>query len=100
MSRIAAILLSLFLFATLARAQAPAFGNVLFGYSYYNPNLSNISRSHLSGWEGSLEGTIFPAIGILADPQWPSRLAELAEPREQLCTRSYVPSVECQHAHL
>ena len=45
MGRIAAILLSLFLFATLASAQVPASGNVSFGYSYDNTNLSNISRS-------------------------------------------------------
>jgi hypothetical protein len=37
------------------------------GTSDDNPNLSNVSRSNLSGWAGSLEGTIFPVIGILAD---------------------------------
>ena len=67
MGRIAAILFSLFLFATLASAQVPASGNVFFGYSYYNTNLSNISRSNLNGWEGSLEGKILPAVGIVAD---------------------------------
>jgi len=35
-------------------------GNVFFGYSYYNADLSTLGRSNLSGWTGSLEGRVFP----------------------------------------
>ncbi len=56
----------LFLLAGMAAAQIPTSGNVFFGYSYYNTNLTG-SRGSLNGWEGSLEGKIFPFIGIVAD---------------------------------
>jgi hypothetical protein len=58
---------TLFLFAGLAAAQIPTAGNVFFGYSYYNTNLSTINRGGLNGWEGSLEGKVFPFLGIVAD---------------------------------
>jgi hypothetical protein len=54
-------------FASFAAAQVPTSGNVFFGYSYYNTNLSNLGRSGLNGWEGSLEGRVFPGVGIVAD---------------------------------
>ncbi|MGB8066013.1 MAG: hypothetical protein WCF26_29285 [Candidatus Sulfotelmatobacter sp.] len=49
-----------------AAAQIPTSGNVFFGYSYYNTNLTG-NRGSLNGWEGSLEGKIFPLVGIVAD---------------------------------
>ena len=58
----------LFLFALLlclplaAHAQG---GNVFLGYSYLNAEAA--SRSNLNGWNGSLEGKLFPFIGIVAD---------------------------------
>lgn len=55
------------LFAALAAAQIPTSGNVFFGYSYYNTNLSGIDRASTNGWEGSLEGRVLPFIGIVAD---------------------------------
>jgi Outer membrane protein beta-barrel domain len=55
-----------FLFAGLAAAQIPTGGNVYFGYTYYNTNLS-VSRGSLNGWEGTLEGKLFPLLGIVAD---------------------------------
>ena len=53
--------------ASFASAQVPTAGNVFFGYSYYNTNLSPLGRTSTNGWEGSLEGKIFPFLGIVAD---------------------------------
>jgi hypothetical protein len=53
-------------FAGLTAAQVPTSGNVFFGYSYYNSKLE-VDRASLNGWEGSLEGKVFPHIGIVAD---------------------------------
>jgi len=53
-------------FVSMAAAQIPTSGNVFFGYSYYNTNLTG-NRGSLNGWEGSLEGKIFPFIGIVGD---------------------------------
>src|ERR1039457_2537596 len=57
----------LFVFATLAAAQVPTSGNVFFGYSYYNTDLSSIDRANTNGWEASLEGRVLPFVGIVAD---------------------------------
>jgi len=67
MTRIAAILFALSLLAVPVLAQVPTSGNVFFGYSYYNTNFSNLGRANLNGWEGSLEGKVFPGVGIVAD---------------------------------
>ncbi len=48
----------------MANAQIPTSGNVFFGYSYYNTNLSSIDRANTNGWEASVEGKIFPWVGI------------------------------------
>jgi hypothetical protein len=53
-------------FATMAAAQIPATGNVYFGYTYYNTDLS-LNRGNLNGWQGTLEGKVFPYVGIVAD---------------------------------
>ena len=66
MNKAVIIALTLVLFTGLAGAQVPA-GNVFFGYSYYNTNLSDIGRSNASGWEGTLEGKVLPWVGIIAD---------------------------------
>ena len=60
------LILVVFLLAGMAAAQIPTSGNVYFGYSYYNTNLTG-NRGSLNGWEGSLEGKVFPFIGIVAD---------------------------------
>jgi len=67
MRRIIGIVLALIFFAALANAQIPTAGNVFFGYSYYNTNFSGIGRANLNGWEGTLEGRVFPHVGIVAD---------------------------------
>jgi hypothetical protein len=50
-----------------ATAQIPTKGNVFFGYSYLRSDLSSGNHANLNGWNGSLEGKIFPFIGIVAD---------------------------------
>ena len=61
------IALSLLLLVGLAAAQIPTSGNIFVGYSYYNTDLSNISRANANGWEGTLEGKVLPWVGIIAD---------------------------------
>ncbi len=58
---------AILVFASLASAQAPTSRNVFFGYSYYNADLSSLGRSNLNGWTGSLEGRVFPHVGLVAD---------------------------------
>jgi hypothetical protein len=67
MRKLGLILLGLLLFAGLASAQIPTSGNVFFGYSYYNTDLSSLGRSGLNGWTGSLEGKVLPWVGFVAD---------------------------------
>jgi opacity protein-like surface antigen len=54
------------LFAGLASAQVPS-GNVFFGYSFYNTDLSSIDRANTNGWEASVEGKVIPFLGFVAD---------------------------------
>ena len=57
----------LLLSAGLASAQVPTSGNVFFGYSYYNTDLSAIDRANTNGWEASVEGKVIPFLGFVAD---------------------------------
>lgn len=64
--------LFLFLLVSLASAQIPTSGNVFFGYSYYNTdvssnNLLSPSSAKTNGWEGTFEGKVFPFVGLVAD---------------------------------
>lgn len=71
MGKIAFILFVLMLFASLSAAQIPASGNIFVGYSYENTDWSGLhsglSRPNLSGWAASLEGKVFPHLGIVTD---------------------------------
>ena len=67
MRKLAFIAALFFLLAAAASAQIPTSGNVFFGYSYYNTNLSPIDRANTNGWEASVEGKVFPLLGIVAD---------------------------------
>jgi opacity protein-like surface antigen len=60
------ILLSLLFLTSVAAAQVPK-GNLFFGYSYLRADLNSSDRSNLNGWEGSLEGKVFPFVGVVAD---------------------------------
>jgi len=66
MRKLIFVSLFLVLFGSFAAAQVPTAGNVFFGYSYYNSGLTS-QRGGLNGWNGSLEGKVFPHIGIVAD---------------------------------
>ena len=63
--------LTLLLLASLAAAQIPTSGNIFVGYSYENTDWSGLnsglSRPNLNGWAASLEGKVFPHLGIVAD---------------------------------
>jgi hypothetical protein len=67
MGKIACIGVAVLFFAGWASAQVPTSGNVFFGYSYYNTDLSSIDRANANGWEGSLEGKVLPFVGIVVD---------------------------------
>jgi hypothetical protein len=56
-----------FVLAVAASAQVPTSGNVFFGYSFYHTNVSNFDSANTNGWEASLEGKVFPFLGIVAD---------------------------------
>lgn len=67
MRRIAFIVFALLMFAGLASAQIPTSGNLFFGYSFYNTDLSTIDRANTNGWEASVEGKVIPFLGVVAD---------------------------------
>ena len=50
-----------------ASAQIPTKGNIFFGYSYLSADQNSGGRAGLNGWNGSLEGKVFPYLGIVAD---------------------------------
>jgi hypothetical protein len=67
-------ILFLFMSVGLASAQVPTSGNVFFGYSYYNTDLSSYNsgdsssdRANTNGWEASVEGKVIPFLGLVAD---------------------------------
>jgi hypothetical protein len=65
--KLAFILFSLLVLAGPVCAQIPTSGNVFFGYSFYNTNLSSIDRANTSGWEASVEGKVIPFLGFVGD---------------------------------
>ena len=67
MQKIVAIAFAIILAATAAYAQVPTSGNIFGGYSYVNADLISGTRSNLNGWNASLEGKVFPFVGIVAD---------------------------------
>jgi opacity protein-like surface antigen len=67
MRTILIITVAIFSSASLAAAQVPTSGNVFFGYSYLNADLSSLGRSNFNGYNASLEGKIFPWVGLVAD---------------------------------
>ena len=59
------IFLSLIL-ASAAWAQVPK-GNVFIGYSYMHQGTNAIGPTSMNGWNGSLEGKVFPFLGLVVD---------------------------------
>lgn len=66
MQKILVAVFMVLLFAGAWSAQAQSSGNIFLGYSYYNSKLT-VDRASLNGWEGSLEGRVFPHVGVIAD---------------------------------
>jgi hypothetical protein len=67
MPRIFPVVGVLLLFATMGSAQLLPKGNVFIGYSYTRADVAGGNNANLDGWNGSLEGKIFPYVGIVAD---------------------------------
>src|ERR1700688_808862 len=67
MRKIGLSVFALAILSGLASAQIPTSGNVFFGYSYYNADLSSVGRSSFNGWTGSVEGKVLPFIGIVGE---------------------------------
>jgi opacity protein-like surface antigen len=65
MRKAVVFLLGIISTSSLALAQVPA-GNVYFGYTYYNTDLS-LKRGNLNGFQATLEGKLVPMLGIVAD---------------------------------
>jgi hypothetical protein len=94
MRKIGFIFFGLLLCTGLASAQIPTSGNVFFGYSYYNADLSSLGRSNLNGWTGSLEGKIFPFVGLVADISGAYGSADVARLCPELCSNLNVNAHE------
>ncbi len=62
----AGIFLSCAIVTSSASAQIPTSGNIFLGYSYMSADLGS-DRANLNGWNASLEGKVFPFLGIVAD---------------------------------
>ncbi len=67
MYRIFIALITFLSLAAAANAQVPMGGNLFVGYSYLGGDFSSSGRTNLNGWDASLEGKIFPFVGMVAD---------------------------------
>ncbi|HZQ22033.1 MAG TPA: outer membrane beta-barrel protein [Terriglobales bacterium] len=67
MRKFVVALFSFFLFSVAAGAQIIPKGNVFGGYSYNRVDLGGGDHSGFNGWAASLEGKVFPLVGIVAD---------------------------------
>ena len=66
MRRLITVVLITFALGAIANAQLPG-GNIFVGYSYLAADTNTSGHANLNGWNGSLEGKVFPFIGIVAD---------------------------------
>jgi hypothetical protein len=66
-TKIAAAIFTLLVLTTAVFAQVPTNGNVFIGYSYLSADQVANGRANLNGWNGSVEGKVFPFIGLVAD---------------------------------
>jgi opacity protein-like surface antigen len=64
-TKIAGLMVGIFLAAGMAQAQIPTSGNIFVGYSFARAGAS--PTVNLNGWEASLEGKFLPWIGIVGD---------------------------------
>jgi hypothetical protein len=65
MRTIASVFVVTLFLSVLGFGQVPS-GNVFFGYSYMSADFSS-NRSNLNGWNASVEGKVFPLLGLVAD---------------------------------
>ena len=66
MRKISLVTFALMALTELITAQVPK-GNIFAGYSYARADIGGGKRSNLNGWNASLEGKVFPFVGIVAD---------------------------------
>jgi hypothetical protein len=67
MRKLSAILFTFCLLTAAGMAQIPTAGNVFIGYSLNHGSTGLTDTGTLNGWEGSVEGKIFPHVGLVAD---------------------------------
>lgn len=67
MRKVALIACLVLSFSGFGFAQIPTSGNVFFGYSYLNSDVSVPNRTSMNGWEATVEGKFLPFIGLAAD---------------------------------
>ena len=53
--------------ASALQAQVVPKGNVFIGYSYLHQGMNSIGPTNMNGWNGSLEGRVFPFVGLVVD---------------------------------
>jgi hypothetical protein len=66
MQRLWLVLMSLAVLCVSAAAQVPK-GNLFFGYSYDRTPVVSNDTINTNGWDASLEGKIFPFVGLVVD---------------------------------
>lgn len=93
------ILLFAGLASSLADAQIPTSGNVYFGYTYYNTDLT-LNRGSLNGWQGTLEGKLVPMLGIVADITGHYGSLNLPAVPCSLCAPGTPPLIASTSAHV
>jgi hypothetical protein len=67
LGKLSVIVFCLCLLSAAGMAQIPTAGNVYFGYSLNHGTTGLSDTGTLNGWEGSVEGKIFPHVGLVAD---------------------------------
>jgi hypothetical protein len=67
MRKLALLFFFTLLISLSAWAQIPTKGNAFFGYSYANTAISQGDSGSLNGWDASLEGKLFPWVGLVVD---------------------------------
>jgi len=67
LKKLTAVVFALLMMVAAGVAQIPTAGNVFFGYSYNRADTGENNRGNLNGWEGSVEGKVFPFVGMVAD---------------------------------
>jgi hypothetical protein len=64
-SKIASVVIAIMFLSVLSFSQVPS-GNVFVGYSYLSADFTS-NRTNLNGWNASVEGKVFPLLGLVAD---------------------------------